>query len=272
MFQKTNTKTTEQMHNSPDYYYYQENKTEMSHMSNIKLTEDKHVNNSSEYYYFYSKPERRVSTITNIKTKTQMNVNNSSDYYYYPEPETKMSQMTNIKTTQQIHVNISSDYYYYPDIESKMSTITNLKTTEQMHDDNYQDYKTGMKSSLFLEKNTVESAKEQTFLDARRRITRNKSRHIYIYARYPSTLRNRHVFYVRYHYGWRCKYLGHKHCKEHCINFFNKICREVGSCSEGSTTEKYTNFCEVKCNIRFYKPDFNMKLFKRTKITRRRRP
>lgn len=204
MFQKTSIKTTEQMdvNNFPDYYDYQETKTEIYQISNIKSTDDMHVHDSSEYYNFYLKPERRVSDI-----------------------------------------NISSEYYYY---YPKAETDNDEKDT------------------------TTESTTKQTLTDASTHSHTSKDRHVYIYARLSSTLRNRHVFYVRYHYGWQCTYFAHKRCKDICIQFFNQLCRQVDACI-GSSTYKYKNFCKVMCNVRFFRPDLNKKLFRTPRKTRRRR-
>lgn len=217
---------------------------------------------------------------TSIQTTDQMHVNDPSDDYY-PETETNMSQITSMKTTEQMHINNSLDYIYYSETETKKSQTTNITTTEQMYIDNYPDYKIYTESNSVTDENTTPI--DQSHLDGRRRrrTTRNKKAIIkrlhrtdrYIYAKPSITPRNRHdFFYNKYHYGWRCKYLGHKRCVNICHKFFQKLCAEVTACNGAEKYDvMFNNLCQFRCNISFYRPDFNKKLFVRTKKPRVRR-
>ncbi|XP_026324532.1 uncharacterized protein LOC113233598 isoform X2 [Hyposmocoma kahamanoa] len=238
---------------SSGYYYYAEPDTKVSQVTNVKVTEGINFNNSSDYYH-YPEIATEMSQTANIKPTQRMLVKNSSKL------ETEMSQTTNIETIEQTRFNKSSDYYYFPEIETKMSPITNLKITEPMYVESYPNYKKGMKSNLFLDKNTIEPEIQQTIVDARRHRHR-KNTYIYIYDTTSTRTRNRHEFYAKNRnvfyanrYGRFCKYLGYKRCKTTCYAFFRNICSEVTKCTPESY-DKYMSLCEARCSISFHKPN-----------------
>lgn len=244
---------------------------EMFQKTSNKRIQQMHVNNFSDYHN-NSETERDMFHKTRNKKTQQINVNNSTDYYYNIETEKEISEITRNATTEQMHINNSLDYNYYQ-YETEMPQVTNFKPTEQMYIGNYSDYRTDTKSKYSFYKNTIESPIEQTLLNAGmyRRLVTHRRTNKYIYARTTTTKRNRHIFYAKYHYGWRCKYKASKRCKNICVEFFKQLCNNVTKCSGGSYTTKYEKNCEVRCNISFYKPDFNKRLFRWTKKTRRRR-
>lgn len=200
--------------------------------------------------------------------------------YYYSEPETITSETTSMQTTETFTNNIL-DYYYNSETESTFSQTTSITTTE--HDTDNPDYKTDTKSNLVIDA-TVEPSLNHTYSDARRRARTTKTKRtkrtplnhvhrtdIYIYDTPSPTPRNRHeYFYNKYHYGWRCKFLGHTHCVSICNKFFKKICSEVPECNSGTYATLYDNNCKFWCNITFYKPDFNKRHFVRTRSPTRR--